>query len=74
MNFLQQVQQLLTAGQETDGSSYTRDRHFGNFTINRTKYISYKMRDVKGFLSKKQSEGGPLASEWVALGELYEKK
>ncbi|KAJ7379184.1 26S proteasome non-ATPase regulatory subunit 13 [Desmophyllum pertusum] len=32
------------------------------------------MRDVKGFLSKKQSEGGPLASEWVALGELYEKK
>ncbi|KAL9984813.1 hypothetical protein ACROYT_G007148 [Oculina patagonica] len=32
------------------------------------------MRDVKGFLSRKQSEGGPLASEWVALGELYEKK
>lgn len=32
------------------------------------------MRDVKGFLSRKQSEGGPLASEWVSLGELYEKK
>lgn len=32
------------------------------------------MRDVKGFLSRKQSEGGPLASDWAVLGELYEKK
>lgn len=32
------------------------------------------MRDVKGYLSKKQSEGGPLASDWVSLGELYEKR
>ncbi|CAH3019569.1 unnamed protein product [Porites evermanni] len=32
------------------------------------------MRDVKGYLSRKQSEGGPLASDWVSLGELYEKR
>lgn len=32
------------------------------------------MRDVKGYLSRKQSEGGPLASHWVSLGELYEKR
>lgn len=32
------------------------------------------MRDVKGFLSRKQGEGGPLASDWAVLGELYEKK
>ena len=37
-------------------------------------YISHKMRDVKGYLSRKQSEGGPLASDWVSLGELYEKR
>ena len=36
--------------------------------------ISHKMRDVKGYLSRKQSEGGPLASDWVSLGELYEKR
>ncbi|EDO50049.1 predicted protein [Nematostella vectensis] len=32
------------------------------------------MKDVKGFLSKKQSEGGPLSSDWSALEELYEKR
>ena len=37
-------------------------------------YISHEMRDVKGYLSRKQSEGGPLASDWVSLGELYEKR
>ena len=36
--------------------------------------ISHKMRDVKGYLSRKQSDGGPLASDWVSLGELYEKR
>lgn len=32
------------------------------------------MRDVKGFLGNKQSEGGPLASEWAALEESYDKR
>ncbi|XP_031556856.1 26S proteasome non-ATPase regulatory subunit 13-like, partial [Actinia tenebrosa] len=32
------------------------------------------MRDVKVFLGNKQSEGGPLASEWAALEELYDKR
>jgi hypothetical protein len=36
--------------------------------------IYSKMRDVKGFLGNKQSEGGPLSSEWAALEELYDKR
>ncbi|KXJ14016.1 26S proteasome non-ATPase regulatory subunit 13 [Exaiptasia diaphana] len=32
------------------------------------------MRDVKGFLGNKQSEAGPLSSEWAALEELYDKR
>lgn len=57
--------------------SATRDRrHLENFFVKELEYlyISHKMRDVKGYLSRKQSEGGPLASDWVSLGELYEKR
>ena len=57
--------------------SATRDhRHLENFFVKKLEYvyISHKMRDVKGYLSRKQSEGGPLASDWVSLGELYEKR
>ena len=57
--------------------SATRDhRHLENFFVKKREYvyISHKMRDVKGYLSRKQSEGGPLASDWVSLGELYEKR
>lgn len=50
------------------------DRHFRKFYFKTNWIFRVKMRDVKGFLSRKQSEGGPLASEWVSLGELYEKK
>lgn len=32
------------------------------------------MRDVKGYISRKQSEGGAMAPDWAHLGELYEKK
>ena len=51
-------------------------RHLENFFVKKLEYvyISHKMRDVKGYLSRKQSKGGPLASDWVSLGELYEKR
>ena len=33
-----------------------------------------KMRDVKAFLGRKQSQGGPLVQEWAVLEELYDKR
>jgi len=38
------------------------------------KSFCWKMKDAKGFLARKQSENGPLASEWAKLQELYDKR